>query len=415
MEELEWRGLIAGVTSRDLDVVLREPVTLYCGFDPTAPSLHVGSLLPLVVLKHFQNAGHRVIGLIGGATGQIGDPSGKNAERNLVDVEVIEANSNGIAHQIKSILGHKAKIINNLEWFKGMNLLAFLRDTGKIFSVNQMLNMESVSNRINREGEGISFTEFSYSLMQAQDFLELFRRELCTLQIGGSDQWGNICAGTELARRVENGRVFGLTIPLLTKVDGQKMGKTADGAVWLDPIATKPFHFFQFWLNQPDDQVEKLLRQLTFHTREEIAELMAHPSETRMAQKALARAVTDLVHGKDVTDAIVRASEAVFQKGPQQSSVADIEAALADAPQVEIAKATLEVGNITVVDLLVSAQLCDSKTDARRQIKQGGIRINNVVLDAEAGDRVIGPADFLEDRIMFLKKGKRSNCIVKLS
>jgi len=417
MEELEWRGLIAAMTSEDITTILEddEATTLYCGFDPTAPSLHVGSLLPIVVLEHFRRQGHHAIALVGGATGQIGDPSGKNAERNLLGHDQLKHNVDAIEAQLRRILGPEITIENNQNWFKEINVLDFLRDTGKHFSVNAMLAMESVANRINREGEGISFTEFSYSLLQGHDFLHLFREHTCTLQIGGSDQWGNMCAGIDLIRRKEKGRAFGLTIPLLLDSNGNKFGKSEASPVWLDAIGTKPFNFYQFWLNQPDADVENLLKRLTFFTQEEIAELMAQPPQDRAPQRALAKSITEFVHGVDISDNVLRAISTVFSQGPENPSVADMELAAADAPTVEIFKAGLDKGDISVVEILQASGLCESKTDARRQIQQGAIRINNVVLSPMSVERVLSRSDFLENRILFLKKGKKSICLVKLN
>lgn len=414
LKELEWRGLVAGLTTRDLDIILKDgdPIRLYCGFDPTGPSLHIGSLVPLVVLKHFMNFGHFGVALLGGATGQIGDPSGKSTERNLLAEDIITQNTAKITTQIQKVLGPEIEIRNNIEWFQSMSALQFLRDIGKHFSVNQMLNMESVSKRLKRDEAGISFTEFAYSLLQSQDFLELFRTRACTLQIGGSDQWGNICSGIDLIRRLEKGRAFGLITPLLTDAAGDKIGKTEGATIWLDPIETKPFHFFQFWLNTSDDSVEKFLKMLTFFTKEEIADLISGPPAERRPQKALASAVTTLVHGQDVTDSIIRASKAVFS-APEEVNVDELEQVLADSPRIEISRLELEAG-LTVVDLLVKSQLCSSKTDARRQIDQGGIRINNIALIKEANDRSIQAGDFLDGRILFLRKGKKNTCLVKL-
>ncbi len=320
IEEFGWRGLVAQVSNEDklLDH-LAQPRSVYCGFDPTADSLHIGSLVPLLALKRFQLAGHQPILLLGGATGLIGDPSGRDDERSLNQSSTVAEWVESLRAQVSRFLDFEgpagAIVCNNLDWTQGLDVIAFLRDVGKHFSVNAMVQRESVKARLEREDQGISYTEFSYMLLQAMDFLELARREECLVQIGGSDQWGNIVSGIDLIRRHTGQEAYALTMPLVTKSDGSKFGKTAAGAVWLDPSKTSPYSFYQFWLNSADADVEKFLKLFTFMNRQDISDLVASSAqapEQRIAQRELARQVTRLVHGDDAVDSAERISDCLF-------------------------------------------------------------------------------------------------------
>jgi tyrosyl-tRNA synthetase len=416
LDELEWRGLIAQTTDAD---ALRQdlgagPVTLYCGFDPTAESLHAGNLLQLVTLRRFQLAGHRPIALAGGATGLIGDPSGRSSERDFVTREQVDARVERIKPQLERFVdlsGGQAQLVNNIDWTADLSALDFLRDVGKHFSVNVMLGRESVSARL--EGGGISYTEFSYMLLQAYDFLELYRRHGCTLQTGGSDQWGNIVAGLDLIRRVEGGSGHALTTPLVTSATGEKFGKsTGGGRLWLDPALTSPYSFFQYWINVDDRDAGPYLRYFTFLPREEIEALdreTAERPQARTAARKLAEELTTLVHGPDETARVVAASAALFGQGElRELDAATLTAALTEAPNV-----ALPAPLPSVTELLVATGLCPSKSAARRAVEEGGAYLNNVRLtDAEAAP---GDADLLPGGWLVLRRGKRSLAGVRLS
>ncbi len=416
LDELAWRGLIAQTT--DADALRKDlaagPVTLYCGFDPTAESLHAGNLLQLITLRRFQLAGHRPIALAGGATGLIGDPSGRSSERDFVTREEVDARLAQIQPQLErfvDIAGGKALLVNNIDWTAELSALDFLRDVGKHFSVNVMLGRESVSARL--EGGGISYTEFSYMLLQAFDFLELYRRHGCTLQTGGSDQWGNIVAGLDLIRRVEGGSGHALTTPLVTSATGEKFGKsTGGGRLWLDPALTSPYAFFQYWINVDDRDVGPYLRYFTFLSREEIEELdreTAQRPQARTAARKLAEELTTLVHGPEETARVVAASAALFGQGElRELDAATLGAALEEAPHVE-----LEGALPTVTELLVATGLCASKSAARRAVDEGGAYLNNGrLIDAEA---VPVEDDLLAGGWLVLRRGKRSLAGVRLN
>ncbi|MFF4989780.1 tyrosine--tRNA ligase [Streptosporangium saharense] len=412
LDDLAWRGLIAQSTDIDaLRAAMAEgPITVYCGFDPTAPSLHVGNLVPLLTLTRLQRAGHRIIGLVGGATGLIGDPSGRSTERSLNSSEVVAEWVARIRVQLEKFLDFSefsdksgGLLVSNLDWTEGMSAIDFLRDVGKHFPVNRMLARESVSARLG--GDGLSYTEFSYQILQANDYLELNRRYGCTLQIGGSDQWGNITAGTDLIRRVTGGHVHALTVPLITKADGTKFGKTAGGAVWLNPEMTSPYAFYQFWLNADDRDVVKFLKIYSFRSREEIEELekasAARPA-AREAQRALAEEFTTLLHGADECAAVIAASAALFGQGSLEELPArTLGEALAEVPRAEIS----ELG-ASYVDLLAQSGLVESKSAARRAVKEGGAYLNNVKVTDEA--YVPTTEDLLHGRFLVLRRGKRS-------
>ena len=410
LDDLKWRDSIA--QSTDIEALSSEldkgAISLYLGFDPTAPSLHIGNLVALVVLKRFQLAGHRPIPLVGGATGLVGDPSGRNQERTLNEEEVVAAWVERIKAQLSGFLdfeagSNRAVMANNLDWTAGLSAIHFLRDVGKHFSVNQMLARDSVASRL--ESGGISYTEFSYQVMQAYDYLELNRRLGCTLQIGGSDQWGNIVAGVDLIRRVEGKSVHALTIPLLTKADGSKFGKTAGGSIWLDPEMTSPYAFYQFFLNSDDRDVITLLKTFSFKDHDELSaiftEHQANPG-ARSAHRALAQEVTGYIHGEEIARKVEEASRALFG----QSEIRDLDrntlmSAIAELPRVEIASGA----EISLIDAMTAASLVDSKSAARRIIKEGGAYLNNAKISDEA--TIITASDLLHGEVALLRKGKR--------
>jgi len=417
LEDLRWRGLLAQSTDESaLLESLKKPITLYVGFDPTAPSLHVGNLVVLLVLRRFQLAGHTPIALVGGATGLVGDPSGKNEERTLNSTEIVEGWVNRIRTQVSSFLDfseakNKAIVVNNLDWTSPLSAIEFLRDIGKHFSVNQMLSKDSVSARL--EGGGISYTEFSYQVLQSYDFLELFRRNNCTLQLGGSDQWGNIVAGLDLIRRVEAGSGHALTVPLLTKADGTKFGKTAGGSVWLDPAMTSPYAFFQYWLNTDDKDVINFLKVFSFKSHEEITALETAHEENpglREAHRALARELTALVHSQVTTDRVEAAAKALFGQGDlTELDEETLAGALAELPRTTVSK---NVPIPTWVDLLAATGVVDSKSAARRVVKEGGAYLNNEKISGE--DFAPAKSDFLCGKYAVLRKGKRDLAAVEL-
>ena len=417
LEDLRWRGLLAQSTDEAaLLESLKKPITLYVGFDPTAPSLHVGNLVVLLVLRRFQLAGHTPIALVGGATGLVGDPSGKNEERTLNSTEIVEGWVNRIRTQVSAFLDfsearNKAIVVNNLDWTSPLSAIEFLRDIGKHFSVNQMLSKDSVSARL--EAGGISYTEFSYQVLQSYDFLELYRRNNCTLQLGGSDQWGNIVAGLDLIRRVEQGSGHALTVPLLTKADGTKFGKTAGGSVWLDPAMTSPYAFFQYWLNTDDKDVINFLKVFSFKSHEEITALeIAHKENPglREAHRALARELTALVHSQATTDRVEAAAKALFGQGDlTELDEETLAGALAELPRTTVAK---NEAIPTWVDLLAATGVVDSKSAARRIVKEGGAYLNNEKISGE--DFAPQKSDFLCGKYAILRKGKRDLAAVEL-
>ncbi len=417
LDDLKWRGLIAQTTDEAaLREALKKPITVYLGTDPTAPSIHVGNLVVLLVLRRFQLAGHHTIPLVGGATGLVGDPSGKNEERTLNTTDIVEQWVQRIREQLSKfmdfdIAANPARMANNLDWTAPLSAIEFLRDVGKHFSVNQMLNKDAVASRL--EKDGISYTEFSYQVLQAFDYLELYRRYQCTLQIGGSDQWGNITAGLDLIRRVESGTAHALTVPLLTKADGTKFGKTAGGSVWIDPEMTSPYAFFQYWLNSDDKDVIKFLKVFSFKSRQEIEELeKAHLENpgARTAHRELARELTSLVHSAEICDRVEAAAKALFGQGDiSQLDEATLTAALAELP-----KATVKKGEEipTWVDLLAASGVVDSKSAARRIVKEGGAYLNNEKISGE--DFRLEKGHFLCGKYAVLRKGKRDLAAVEL-
>jgi tyrosyl-tRNA synthetase len=409
VEELRWRGLVAISTDEDaLASALRSgPVPFYVGFDPTAPSLHLGHLLQLVTARRLQLGGHPPILLVGGATGLVGDPR-PTAERTLNDPSVVAEWVEKIRRQVSPFVdldGPAAgRVVNNLDWTAPLSAIEFLRDVGKHFRVNRMLAKEAVSARLESDA-GISYTEFSYQILQSLDYLELYRRHGCRLQLGGSDQWGNITAGVDLIHRVEGASVHALSTPLITRADGTKFSKTDGGALWLDPTMTSPYAFYQFWLNAEDAKVGEYLRFLTFRSREEIEELeraTAERPQAREAQRALAADVTDLVHGEEARQRVEEASRALFGRGDLQTLDA---AVLADAV-AELPTARVPPGPHLVVDLFTLSGLVASKSAARRVVAEGGAYVNNRKVDQE--DAVLDPADLLAGGWAVLRRGKRS-------
>jgi len=419
LDELSWRGLLALSTDED---ELRKAfrlgmVTFYCGFDPTAAGLHIGNLVQLLTMRRIQDAGHRPIGLVGGATGLIGDPSGKSAERVLNERDTVAAWVERIRAEEERFLEFTpgptgASIVSNLDWTQQLSALDFLRDIGKHFPVNRMLARESVKARL--EAGGLSYTEFSYQILQAYDYLELYRRYGCTLQLGGSDQWGNLTAGVDLIRRVEGASVHALATPLITKPDGTKYGKTEGGAIWISADLMSPYAFYQFWINRSDAEVPGLLRVFTFRTREEIEDLERQTRESpaaRIGQRTLAEDITALVHGADECARVIAASKAMFGQGD-----------LAALPESTLAAALAEVGLTTVrcpvqdmptiVDLLAETGIVTSKSDARRAIAAGGAYLNNRKVTSE--DAKPDPSDLLHGRYLVLRRGRRTVAGVKV-
>ena len=417
IQDLRWRNSISQTTDlHELEEFLEEkPRSLYLGFDPTAPSLHIGNLVALTVLRRFQLAGHKPIALVGGATGLVGDPSGRNSERSLNEVEIVNEWVQKIRKQLEGFLdfssSNPAVMANNLDWTAPVSAIQFLRDIGKHFSVNQMLSKESVSARL--AAGGISYTEFSYQVLQAFDFLELNRRNECALQIGGSDQWGNIVAGVDLIRRVEGKSAHALTIPLLAKADGTKFGKTADGSIWLDPTMTSPYAFFQFFLNSDDRDVEQLLRTFSFKPHEELQELFeslkSNPG-AREAHRALAREVTTLIHGADQAAKVENAAKALFgQSEIKELDQATLESALKELPKTSVPRESVLP---TWVDLIVASGVVESKSAARRVVKEGGAYLNNQKISGE--DFAPTNDDLLHGKFLVLRKGKRDLAAVEI-
>ncbi len=415
LADLEQRGLIAQQTDAVAlgKLMSAQAITLYCGFDPTADSLHIGSLVPILVLKRFQQAGHKPIALVGGATGMIGDPSFKAAERKLNTLDVIEGWVGKIRNQVSPFLsfeGNNAAIMaNNHDWYAKMDILAFLRDIGKHFSVNNMINKESVKQRINRDGDGISFTEFTYSLLQGYDFVVLNEQYGCQLQIGGSDQWGNITAGTDLTRRMRQQSVHGLTMPLVTKSDGTKFGKTESGTIWLDRKKTSPYKFYQFWLSTADADVYKFLRYFTFLSVAEIAAIEAADlasGKKPEAQRILAEQVTELVHGKDAVIAAERISQSLFAEDQNALTELDFEQlALDGLPTFELAR---DANGL--IDVLAATELATSKSQARGFIESGAAIVNGAkITDLTA---TITEADYKFGRYTLLRRGKKNHALV---
>jgi tyrosyl-tRNA synthetase len=420
LDELAWRGMLQDATEGAGDHLAGGPRACYIGFDPTASSLHVGTLLPIMGLVHLQRAGHQPIALVGGGTGLIGDPSGKVSERKLLTPEEAAANAEAIHRQLEHFLdfgvrSNPARMRNNHDWLGRIPLVEFLRDIGKHFSVNAMLRKDSVRRRIESEESGISFTEFSYQLLQAYDFLELFRREGCTVQMGGSDQWGNITAGIDLIRRMEGGHAYGATFPLLQTSAGTKFGKTEAGTVWLDPARTSPYRFYQFWINSDDQDALRYLRFFTLLPREDVEALDAATRETperRAAQRTLADDVTRRVHGEDGLGRARRATEALFGGELEGLSAEDIADVFADVPSSDVERSALEGDGMPIVDLLTETGIAPSRAEAKRAIEGGGIYVNNRRVGEL--DRRVSAADAIDGEFLVLRKGKKSYHLVRV-
>ncbi len=417
-DEFTWRGMLYDATEGALALCAQEPVTVYVGFDPTASSLHVGSLLPIMALARLQRAGHRPIALVGGGTGLIGDPSGKSVERALLSVEDVDANVRGMRAQLERFLDfdcqpNGAVMVNNADWLRSVGLLEFLRDTGKHFTVNYMLAKESVKRRLGGD-EGISFTEFSYLLLQAYDYLVLHERYGCRLQMGGSDQWGNITAGCDLIRKVAGGRAHGLVLPLVTTAAGTKFGKTEAGTVWLDPARTSPYRFYQFWLSVDDRDVERYLKFFTWLDAEAIGALSQAVAErpgAREAQRVLAQEVTRLVHGADELRRAEGASAVLFGGSLREASLEDLLLVFDDVPSTRVEPS--ELLGMSVATALVRAGICASKGDAVRMVRQGGVSVNGV---READERrVLGADDLLGGVLVVLQKGARDRRLLRVT
>jgi tyrosyl-tRNA synthetase len=417
LDDLEWRGLIAQSTDRkELESALAKPISLYLGVDPTAASLHIGNLVVVLVLRRFQLAGHRPIALVGGATGLVGDPSGKNDERTLNEEKLVAEWVSKIRKQVEKILDFKdkdtsAKLVNNLDWTKAVSALELLRDIGKHFSVNQMLAKDSVATRLS--STGISYTEFSYQVLQAYDYLELYRRDQCKLQIGGSDQWGNIVAGLDLIRKIEGGSAHALTVPLLAKSDGSKFGKTASGAIWLDESMTSAYEFFQFWLNSDDADMPKFLKVFSMKSRAEIEELIEKVKTNpgaREAHRELAKEMTTLIHGGAMAKSVEEAAKALFGQG----EIGDLDLKTLDSALSQLPKTTIKKGDPypSWVDLLAATGVVESKSAARRIVKEGGGYLNNKKVESE--DFTPSKADLLHGKYLLLRKGKRDLAAVEV-
>ena len=419
IEELEWRGMIHTIMPGAKEQLEKEMTTAYLGIDPTADSLHIGHLVGVMILKHFQMCGHRPIALVGGATGMIGDPSGKSQERNLLDEETLRRNQEAIKRQLAKLIDfdsdapNAALMVNNYDWMKGIGFLDFIRDIGKLITVNYMMAKDSVKKRFNGEGDGMSFTEFSYQLVQGYDFLHLYETMNCKIQLGGADQWGNITTGTELIRRKAGGEAFALTCPLITKADGTKFGKTESGNVWLDPRYTSPYKFYQFWLNVSDDDAKRYIRIFTTLDKEEIDGLIAQHDEDpgqRILQKRLAKEITIMVHSEEDYNMAVEASNILFGKATKESLTKLDEQTLLDVfagvPQFEVSREVLSAG-IKAVDLTAEMTQCfPSKGEMRKMVQGGGVSLNKEKLTAF--DRIVTADDLLNGKYLLVQRGKKN-------
>jgi tyrosyl-tRNA synthetase len=420
--ELEWRGMIQDIMPGTKEQLEKEMTTGYIGFDPTADSLHIGSLVPIMLLVHLQKAGHKPVALVGGATGMVGDPSGKSEERNLLSEEVLRHNLEGVKKQLEKFLDfdpakpNAAEMVNNYDWFRDFSFLHFIRDVGKHITVNYMMAKDSVKKRL--EGEaGMSFTEFTYQLVQGYDFYYLYTHKHCRLQMGGSDQWGNIVTGTELIRRKTGGEAFAFTCPLITKADGGKFGKTEKGNIWLDPARTSPYQFYQFWLNVADADAGRYIRIFTFLSRKEIEELTAEHEAAphlRILQKRLAKEVTLFIHGEKEYAFAVKASEILFGNATaevlQSLSEEQLLQVMEGVPQVEIAASDLQAGT-DIVSLLAATQIFPSKGEARKGVQNGGVSINKEKIGSI--DHTVNTAVLINGRYLLVQKGKKNYYLLK--
>ncbi|MFT5822842.1 MAG: tyrosyl-tRNA synthetase [Crocinitomix sp.] len=419
VEELRWRGMLQDIMPGTEELLEKEIVTGYCGFDPTADSLHVGSLIPIMMLKHMQRAGHRPIALVGGATGMVGDPSGKSDERNLLDEATLNKNVAGVQGVLNRFLDFNesetgAVLVNNYDWMKNFSFIEFIRDVGKHLTVNYMSAKDSVKKRIQT---GISFTEFSYQLLQGYDFLHLYKELNCKIQMGGSDQWGNITTGTELVRRIAGGEGFAFTCPLMTKDDGTKFGKTESGAVWLTADRTSPYAFYQFWLRATDEDAPKYIRTFTFLSQEEIEAIEAEHKGAeylRVLQKRLAEEVTLMVHGQEALNSALKTTSILFNKKAtiedlKQLSEQDMLDGFDGVPQATVSRADVEAGLGVIDALSAKSGFLASNGEARRELKQNSIAVNRTKVKE---DRVITPDDLICDKFVLLSKGKQNNYLL---
>ncbi len=424
VEELKWRGMVHDIMPGTEEQLEKEITTAYVGIDPTADSLHIGHLVSVMMLKHFQIAGHKPIALVGGATGMIGDPSGKSEERNLLDEKTLRRNEDGLKQQLSRFLdfysgkSNSAELVNNYDWMKEFSFLEFIRDIGKHITVNYMMAKDSVKKRLgNESGDGLSFTEFTYQLVQGYDFLHLYKNKNCKLQMGGSDQWGNITTGTELVRRIEGGEAFALTCPLITKADGGKFGKTESGNVWLDPERTSPYAFYQFWLNTSDEDAEKYIKIFTLLSKEEIGSIVEDHKKAphqRKLQKQLAEKVTEMVHGKEALDTAIEASQILFGKAVTSTlrklDEKTLLAVFDGVPTFNISIEDLNAG-IGIIDLLADkTAVMPSKGEARRTIKGGGLSLNKEKIATD--DKIVAKSDLLNDKYLLIQKGKKNYFLI---
>ncbi|RPD96520.1 tyrosine--tRNA ligase [Aureibaculum marinum] len=425
VEELRWRGLLNDVMPGTEEQLNKEVTTAYIGFDPTADSLHIGGLVPIIILKHFQLFGHKPIALVGGATGMIGDPSGKSNERNLLNEEVLDKNIKGIKKQLSKFLDfssgadNAAELVNNYDWMKEISFLEFARDIGKHITVNYMMAKDSVKNRLNPEAkEGMSFTEFTYQLIQGYDFLHLYKEKNCLLQMGGSDQWGNITTGTELIRRKVQGKAYAITCTLITKADGTKFGKSEGGNVWLDPERTSPYKFYQYWLNSSDEDAEKYIKIFTFLDKSTIEGIIKEHKEQphlRLLQKTIANEVTTMVHSKEALEKAIKASNILFGKSTSTDLKSLDEKTFLDVfdgvPQAEISKVDLENGIDIIAALNEKSGFLKSNGEARRALKENSIAINK---EKVKDDYSLSTSDLIADKFVLLQRGKKNYFLLRV-
>ena len=423
VEELRWRGMLHDIMPETEEMLLKESTAGYIGFDPTGESLHIGSLVQIIILMHFQKAGHTPVALVGGATGMIGDPSGKSAERNLLNEETLAKNIAGIKSQLErfidfnSDIANKAELVNNYDWMKDYSFIDFARDIGKHITVNYMMSKESVKKRLGAESKvGMSFTEFTYQLFQGYDFLHLYREKNCKIQMGGSDQWGNITTGTELVRRVAGGKAYAMTCPLITKADGTKFGKTEGGNIWLDRHRTSPYKFYQYWLNASDEDAEKYVKIFTFLDKETIEALVAEHKETphlRLLQKRVAEEVTTMVHSKEDLDNAIKASNILFGKSTSEDLKGLDEQTFLDVfdgvAQAEVTREDIDNGLDMIGALAAKTGFLKSNGDARRALKENAISVNK---EKVKEDFSITAADLINDKFVLLQRGKKNYYVV---
>ena len=424
IDEVKWRNMIHDIMPGFKDFLKNNMRSAYIGFDPTSNSLHIGHLMPIMLLAHFQKSGHRPIALIGGATGMIGDPSGKSSERNLLDEKTIKINQKKIKDQLAHFLDfdeskdNAALLLNNLEWMKGLTFLDFIRNVGKHMTVNYMMSKDSVKNRIsNDESEGMSFTEFSYQLVQGYDFLYLHKNFDCSIQMGGSDQWGNITSGTELIRRMDNGKGYALTCPLITKYDGSKFGKTQEGNIWLDSNKTSVYRFYQYWLNTSDDDAEKYIKIFTFLSKEEIKKLVLEHRDNphlRILQKALSKDITSIVHSKEAYENALKASNILFSSNFKQDIEVIDESIFLEifegVPQYEIEQSIISKGLDMISALSDTTNFLQSNSEARRALRENSISVNKNKVNEEY---IINKKDLISNKYIILNRGKRNTYIIK--